>query len=161
MTWITRGSLVLFFKTLLLLLGEAFRRVKVTNFSFNDKNFARRIVSPDKVSPDKVPGNNRAYQGGVRCQFPGKNPICTLSNLAKNFCPDITRYFIFFPVSRIEKLRNLGTVDVSHPVSRNFKIYFPGIPSKRVAYPTSRKSPAGPPRNEDVVIQKQKYLLVF
>ena len=28
--------------------------MKVTNFSFSDENFARRIVSPDKVSPDKV-----------------------------------------------------------------------------------------------------------
>ena len=29
-------------------------RAKVTNFSKSDENFARRIVSPDKVSPDKV-----------------------------------------------------------------------------------------------------------
>ena len=42
------GSLVLHFKTLLLLLGETFRRAKVTNFSFSDENFARRIVSPDE-----------------------------------------------------------------------------------------------------------------
>ena len=42
------GSLVLHLKTLLLLLGETFRRAKVTNFSFSDENFARRIVSPDE-----------------------------------------------------------------------------------------------------------------
>ena len=42
------GSLVLHFKTLLLLLGKTFRRAKVTNFSFSDENFARRIVSPDE-----------------------------------------------------------------------------------------------------------------
>ena len=48
------GSLVLHLKTLLLLLGKIFRRAKVTNFSFGDENFARRIVSPDKVLPDKV-----------------------------------------------------------------------------------------------------------
>ena len=43
------GSLVLHFKTLLLLLGETFRRAKVTNFPFSAENFARRIVSPDRV----------------------------------------------------------------------------------------------------------------
>ena len=48
------GSLVLQLKTLLLLLGKTFRRAKVTNFSFSDENFARQIVSPDKVTPDKV-----------------------------------------------------------------------------------------------------------
>ena len=42
------GSLVLHLKTLLLFLGETFRRAKVTNFSFGDENFARRIVSPDE-----------------------------------------------------------------------------------------------------------------
>ena len=41
-------SLVLHLKTVLLLLGETFRRAKVTNFSFGDENFARRIVSPDE-----------------------------------------------------------------------------------------------------------------
>ena len=39
---------------LLLLLGETFRRVKVTNSSFSDDNFARRLVSPNTVLPDKV-----------------------------------------------------------------------------------------------------------
>ena len=42
------GSLVLHLKTLLLLMGETFRRAKVTNFLFGDENFARRIVSPDE-----------------------------------------------------------------------------------------------------------------
>ena len=42
------GSLVLQLKTLLLLLGEVFRRVKVTNFSYCDENFARRILLPKK-----------------------------------------------------------------------------------------------------------------
>ena len=32
----------------LILLGETFRRAKVTNFSFSDENFAQRIVSPDE-----------------------------------------------------------------------------------------------------------------
>ena len=43
------GSFVLHFNTLLLLLGETFRRAKVINFSFSDENFARRIVSPDET----------------------------------------------------------------------------------------------------------------
>ena len=34
--------------------GETFRRAKVTNFWLSDENSAQRIVSPDKVSPDKV-----------------------------------------------------------------------------------------------------------
>ena len=33
---------------------EKLCRAKVTNFSFGDENFARRIVSPDKVSPNEV-----------------------------------------------------------------------------------------------------------
>ena len=37
-------TLVLYLKTLFLLLDEIFRPVKVTNFSFGDKNAARRIV---------------------------------------------------------------------------------------------------------------------
>ena len=32
---------------MIILLGETFRRAKVTNFSFSDENFARRMVSPD------------------------------------------------------------------------------------------------------------------
>ena len=36
------GSLVLNFKTLLLLLGKTFRLAKMTNFSFGDENFARQ-----------------------------------------------------------------------------------------------------------------------
>ena len=39
---------VLQLETLLLLLGEIFRRHKVTNFSFSDENFARPLVSPDE-----------------------------------------------------------------------------------------------------------------
>ena len=35
-------------------------------------------------------------------------------------------------------------MDVSHPVSRNFKTYFPDIPSRKVTNPASRKRPAGP-----------------
>ena len=58
-----KGSLVLHVKTLILLLSEIFRRTKVKNFSFGDENFSRQIVSPDKVSPDKVvalsPQNNK------------------------------------------------------------------------------------------------------
>ena len=46
-------------KTLVLLLGEIFRRAKVTNFWFGDENFTRRIVSPDKVLPDKVTTQQR------------------------------------------------------------------------------------------------------
>ena len=41
------GSLALQLKTLLLLLGEIFRRAKVTNFSFGDENFVRRIILPN------------------------------------------------------------------------------------------------------------------
>ena len=35
-------------------------------------------------------------------------------------------------------------MSVSHPVTRNFKSYFPDILSKKVANPASCKSPAGP-----------------
>ena len=45
---------MLHFKTLLILLGETFRLGKSDEFFFSDENFARRIVSPDKVSPDKI-----------------------------------------------------------------------------------------------------------
>ena len=41
-------------KTLILLLGEIFRQVEGTNFSFSEKNFARGKVSPNKFSPVKV-----------------------------------------------------------------------------------------------------------
>ena len=47
-------------KTLSLLLGKIFRRAKVTNFLFGDENFVRRIVSPNKVLPDKVLRNKNA-----------------------------------------------------------------------------------------------------
>ena len=39
-------SFLLQLKTLLLLLGETFRRAKVTNFSLSDENFARRKFRP-------------------------------------------------------------------------------------------------------------------
>ena len=58
MTFSLLGSFLLQLKTLLLLLGETFRRAKVMNFSFSRESFARRIVSPGKVSPDKVSLDN-------------------------------------------------------------------------------------------------------
>ena len=45
------GSLILHFKTLLILLGKTFRRAKVTNFSVSDENFARRKFRPTKFRP--------------------------------------------------------------------------------------------------------------
>ena len=48
MTFSVLGSLLLQLKTLLLLLGEIFRRAKVTNFSFSHENFAQRIVPTDE-----------------------------------------------------------------------------------------------------------------
>ena len=38
---------------------------------------------------------------------------------------------------------------VSHPVSRNFKTYFPDIPSKKVANPRPEKALLGPFRDSE------------
>ena len=44
----------------------------------------------------------------------------------------------------MKKLEILSAVDVSQSIFRIFEIYFPDIPSKKVANSASPKSPAGP-----------------
>ena len=92
---------------------------------------------PDKI----VPGYKRAYQGVLDTNLLGRIVfVFHFKSLSRHH--EIISYFSSFSNKKIKKI--LGTVSVSHHVSRKFKTYLPDIPSKNVANPASRKSLAGP-----------------
>ena len=63
----------------------------------------------------------------------------------KSFVPSSRDHIIYIPIIEWENQGIPAIVCVSHPVSRNFRIHFPDIPSiKALANTVSRKRPAGP-----------------
>ena len=79
------GSLVLHLKTLLLLVGETFRRAKVTNFLFGDENFARLKFRPTMFHPIRYVigsiGMRLKYKFGRKCRYASE-----ISNVVGSVC---------------------------------------------------------------------------